>query len=73
MNTTRLIGKLFAPRQKALDAYHEAHEEVLTDTDARSTAFLAIDESDEQTARVWHVHQIFSDEAGDRVHDAEHV
>ena len=52
--------------QKALDAYHEAHEEVLTDADARSTAFLAIDESDEQTAHVWRVHQIFSDEAGDR-------
>ncbi len=51
--------------QKALDAYHEAHEEVLTDADARSTAFLAIDESDEQAAHVWHVHQIFFDEAGD--------
>ena len=52
--------------QKALDAYHEVHEEILTDADARSTAFLTIDESDEQTAHVWHVHQIFSDEAGDR-------
>ena len=51
--------------QKALDAYHEAHEEILTDADARSMAFLTIDESDEQTAHVWHVHQIFSDEAGD--------
>ena len=52
--------------QRALDSYHAAHEEILTDADARSTAFLTIDETDEQTGHIWHVHQIFSDDAGDR-------
>ena len=52
--------------QRALDSYHAAHEEILTDADARSTAFLTIDETDEQAEHIWHVHQIFSDEAGDR-------
>ena len=51
---------------RALDAYHEAHEEILTDADARSTAFFSLDETDEQTEHVWHVHQIFSDESRDR-------
>ena len=51
---------------RALAAYHEQHEEILLDADARSAAFLAIDESDERTGHVWHVHQIFSDEQGDR-------
>ena len=52
--------------QRALDSYHAAHEEILTDADARSTAFLTIDETDEQAEHIWHVHQIFSDDAGDR-------
>lgn len=52
--------------ERALAAYHEQHEEILLDADARSAAFLAIDESDERTGHVWHVHQIFSDEQGDR-------
>ncbi len=51
--------------QRALDAYHEQHEEILTDGDARSTAMFSIDESDEQAAHVWHVHQIFADEDAD--------
>lgn len=51
--------------QKALDAYHEQHEEILTDGDARSAAMFSIDESDEKAAHVWHVHQIFADEDGD--------
>jgi hypothetical protein len=51
--------------QKALDAYHEQHEEILTDGDARSAAMFSIDESDEKTDHVWHVHQIFADEDGD--------
>mgnify|MGYP000687656276 CR=1 FL=1 len=51
--------------QKALDAYHEQHEEILTDGDARSAAMFSIDESDEKTDHVWHVHQIFADENGD--------
>ena len=51
--------------ERVLDAYYEQHEEILTDADARSSAMLAIDEADEQTAHVWHVHQIFADEDGD--------
>lgn len=38
---------------------------ILTDGDARSAAMFSIDESDEKTAHVWHVHQIFADEDGD--------
>ena len=52
--------------ERALDAYYEQHEEILTDADARSSAMLSIDEADEQAAHVWHVHQIFADEDGDR-------
>ncbi|KRN55403.1 DEAD DEAH box helicase [Atopobium minutum] len=51
--------------QQALDAYFEVHTEILLDADARSTAYLSIDESDEKSAHVWHVHQIFSDPKGD--------
>ena len=51
--------------ERVLDAYHEQHEEILTDADARSSATLSIDEADEQAAHVWHVHQIFADEDGD--------
>ncbi len=50
---------------RVLDAFYEAHEDLLTDADARSTAFLEIDESDEQADHVWHVHQVFHDSDGD--------
>ena len=50
---------------RVLDAFYEAHEDLLTDADARSTALLKIDESDEQTDHVWHVHQVFHDSDGD--------
>ena len=52
--------------RRALDAYRAEHGEILLDADARSTAFFSVDESDERSAHVWHVHQIFSDEDGDR-------
>ena len=57
--------------KRALEAYHEAHAEILTDTNARSTAFFSLDETDEKApvekgGHVWHAHQIFSDEDGDR-------
>ncbi len=52
--------------QEALDAYFEAHEEILLDGDARSNAFFSIDESEERTRHRWRVHQIFSDPEGDR-------
>ena len=51
--------------ERVLDVYHEQHEEILTDADARSSAMLSIDVADEQAAHVWHVHQIFADEDGD--------
>lgn len=56
--------------RRALDAFFEAHEELLVDGDARSTAFFTIDESDElkpaaEGGHVWHVHQIFHDSDGD--------
>lgn len=50
---------------RVLDAFYEAHEDLLIDADARSVAFLEIDESDEQTDHVWHVHQVFHDSDGD--------
>ncbi|MDO4538486.1 MAG: DUF3516 domain-containing protein [Coriobacteriales bacterium] len=56
-----------APRwQAALDAYYQEHEEILLDADARSSAYLIIDEADEKSAHVWHVRQIFKDEDDER-------
>ncbi len=52
--------------RQALDRFHEEHEEILLDGDARSTAFYTIDEADEASAHVWHVHQIFRDSDDDR-------
>ena len=51
--------------RQALDAFYEAHDEILLDADARSMAYLTIDEIDEWDDHVWHVHQIFSDSDGD--------
>ena len=50
---------------RVLDAFYDAHEDLLTDGDARSAAFLQIDESDELADHVWHVHQVFHDSDGD--------
>ena len=56
-----------APRwQAALDAYFEEHGDILLDGDARSMAYLDIDETDEKAAHVWHVRQTFRDPEGDR-------
>ena len=52
--------------QQALDGLFEAHEEILTDADARSAAYFTIDESDEASCHVWHVMQTFCDADGDR-------
>lgn len=51
--------------QQALDAFHEEHEQILLDADARSSAYLDIDEKDEKTDHVWHVHQVFRDSDDD--------
>ena len=52
--------------QDALDAYFDAHESIAIDADARSAAYVEIDESPEQDERLWRVRQVFADEAGDR-------
>ncbi|HIZ18296.1 MAG TPA: DUF3516 domain-containing protein [Candidatus Olsenella stercoravium] len=52
--------------QKALERFHDAHEEILLDADARSAAYFSIDERDEKSAHVWHVHQVFHDSDDDR-------
>ena len=52
--------------RRALDAYYEEHEEIVLDADARSMAYLAIDETDERDGHVWRVLQTFKDENGDR-------
>lgn len=51
--------------QQALDAFHAEHEQILLDADARSSAYLDIDEEDEKADHVWHVHQIFRDSDDD--------
>jgi hypothetical protein len=51
----------------ALDDYFEVHDEIRLDGDARSMAYLNIDETPENTEHLWRVEQIFLDEeeAGD--------
>ena len=56
--------------RQALDRFHEEHEEILLDADARSSAYYSIDEKDERAPRedgghVWHVHQVFRDSDDD--------
>ena len=52
--------------KQELERFHEEHEVILIDADARSAAYLSIDEKDEKTAHVWHVHQVFRDSDDDR-------
>ena len=52
--------------QEALDEYFEEHEEILTDADARSTAYFEVDDKDEREFHVWHVTQMFHDPEGYR-------
>ena len=52
--------------RQAIDSFYEAHEEVVLNGDARSWAFLAIDEADEFSAHVWHVRQTVLDSDDDR-------
>lgn len=49
-----------------LEDYHEVHESIRIDADARSWDYLFIDENDELSDHVWHVHQIFADSDGDK-------
>ena len=50
---------------RVLDAFYRTHDELLVDADARSSAFLTIDDGDELTDHIWHVHQVFHDSDGD--------
>lgn len=52
--------------KRTMEAFYAEHEELLLDADARSSAFLSINEDDEKSDHVWHVHQVFSDSDGDR-------
>ena len=52
--------------QRALERFFEAHEEILLDGDARSAAYFSIDDTDERSAHVWHVHQVFRDSDDER-------
>ncbi|MGI6032224.1 MAG: DEAD/DEAH box helicase [Coriobacteriales bacterium] len=52
--------------KQELDNFYEAHEAIILDADARSWAYLTIDDSDEKDDHVWHVHQIFKDSDDDR-------
>ena len=67
------LGKLdadwgFAQRRwrDALDAFFEEHEAIVIDGDARSMAYLSLDDADEKTDHVWHAVQTFKDAEGDR-------
>ena len=67
------LGKLdgewgFAQRRwrDALDAFFEEHEAIVVDGDARSMAYLSLDDADEKTEHVWHAVQTFKDAEGDR-------
>ena len=53
------------PWRRALDGFYEQHDEILLDGDARSSAFLQVDETAEKTEHLWHVHQAFHDADGD--------
>ena len=48
-----------------LDAFFEAHDELLLDGDAHSTAYFLVDDSAEAAEHTWHVTQILHDADGD--------
>ncbi len=51
---------------QVLDDYFAEHEEILIDADARSAAYLSIDEANEHFNHTWHVRQTFKDEDDSR-------
>ena len=51
--------------QRALDRFFEEHDEIWLGADARSAAYFSIDEKDERSGHVWHVHQVFRDSDDD--------
>ena len=52
--------------QQLLDDFYEQHEEIILDDNARSMAYLSLDETDEESAHVWHVRQTCKDSDEDR-------
>ncbi len=50
---------------RALEGFFAEHESILLDADAHSKAYLDIDEKDERSRHVWHVHQVFRDSDDD--------
>ncbi|MDO4503073.1 MAG: DUF3516 domain-containing protein [Coriobacteriia bacterium] len=50
---------------EVLDRFYADHEELLTDGDARSTAYFTVDESGEAEHHTWHVEQVLHDVDGD--------
>ena len=67
-DNARELGELDAewgwrePRwRQVLDAFYDAHEDVIVDDTARRWEYLAIDEKDELTDHVWHVRQTLCD------------
>lgn len=51
--------------QDTLDDLYEAHDEIRTDTQARSTDYFSIDQQGESRNHTWKVRQIFDDVEGD--------
>ena len=56
---------------QVMGSYYESHDEVLLDADARSSAYLTVDEGDERAEdaagrHVWHVRQMFRDPDDER-------
>ena len=51
--------------QDTLDDLYEAHDEIRTDAQARSTDYFSIDEQGESRNHTWKVRQIFDDVEGD--------
>ena len=51
--------------QVALDEFYAEHDDLLIDADARSARYFEVDESPERAEHLWHVRQIFLDDAGD--------
>ena len=51
--------------QDTLDDFYEAHDEIRTDAQARSTDYFSIDQQGESRNHTWKVRQIFDDVEGD--------
>lgn len=51
--------------RELLQDFYDAHAQLRTDGDARSTAYFELDDADEESDHVWHVRQILLDGDGD--------